>query len=404
MDVSTSNERAPAADEARQTAAEAGLHYTSDRSPGIRRTGRAPRFRYRAPGGRPIGADELRRIRALAIPPAWRDVWICPRRDGHLQATGRDARGRKQYRYHRRWRQVRDENKFDHVIAFGRALPALRRRLRRDLALPGLPREKVLATVVLLLEKSLVRVGNDEYTKTNHSYGLTTLKDPHAKIHGSTVRFVFRGKSGVRREVDVRDPRIAAITRRCRDLPGQELFQYLDDDGTARDVGSSDVNAYLREITGTGFTAKDFRTWAGTVLAATALAAITHEPRVTRQKRLIKQAVESVAKRLGNTPTVCRACYIHPAVIDAWIDGDMLRNARKATHLRRRGTLPSDEAWVLRLLQRRLEPRRRNGDPTRLLRRSLRTAKRRRRTSSASRAHLIGQPSVSRAHRRSRRS
>src|SRR5439155_1549141 len=305
------------------TAKIAGLRYVDDRrTPGIRRIGSTSRVRYVAPNGRTIGnVAELRRIKALVIPPAWKDVWICPDPRGHLQATGRDARGRKQYRYHPRWREVRDEVKYGRLIAFAEALPRIRRRAAADLRKSGLPREKVLATVVQLLEKTLIRVGNEEYARENGSVGLTTMRDQHAKINGNTVRFEFRGKSRIHHAVDLRDARLAKIVKACRDLPGYELFQYVDGDGARQTIGSADVNAYLRETSGEDFTAKDFRTWAGTVLAANALAASATFTSNADAKRKIVAAIESVAKRLGNTKAVCRKCYIHPAILDAYMDG-----------------------------------------------------------------------------------
>jgi DNA topoisomerase-1 len=275
------------------------------------------------------------------IPPAWTGVWICPDPRGHLQATGRDARGRKQYRYHARWRQVRDEDKYGRLAEFGRALPAIRRRIARDLRRPGLPREKVLAAVVKLLETTFIRVGNDEYARDNRSYGLTTMRDAHVRVSGSTVHFIFRGKSGVRHELELDDRRLARIVKQCRDLPGQELFQYLDERGAVVDIGSADVNAYLKDITGTDFTSKDFRTWAGTVLAATLLR--DEEPSVTATagKRAVVRAIDEVARRLGNTRAVCRKCYVHPAVIDAYLDGTIVRVMGKPA---------APEAAILRLL------------------------------------------------------
>ncbi len=341
-----------------ESARAAGLRHVTDAGPGIRRVRRGKGFRYTGPDGRPIRDDAtLARIRSLAIPPAWTDVWICPLDHGHLQATGRDARGRKQYRYHPRWRATRDETKYDRMIAFGRALPAVRARVDADLARPGLPRAKVLATVVRLLEATLARVGNDEYAKENNSYGLTTLKNHHARVTGETVHFAFRGKSGVRHEIDVRDRRLARVVRRCRDLPGQELFQYLDEGGERRSIDSADVNDYLREVSGQEFTAKDFRTWAGTVLAARALQEFEAFDSRARAKKNVVAAVESVAKRLGNTPAVCRKCYVHPAVLDAYLDGSLAALlARKAERELKEDLpeLPPDEAAVLAFLHARL--------------------------------------------------
>jgi DNA topoisomerase-1 len=299
----------------------------------------------------------LARIRHLAIPPAWTDVWIAPDPEAHLQATGRDARGRKQYRYHPEWRACRDDTKYDRMQAFAAALPKIRTRTAADLARPGLPRQKVLATVVQLLEKSLIRVGNEEYKKQNHSFGLTTMQDTHVQVKGSTLRFEFRGKSGVRHSVDVNDRRLARIVKQCRDLPGQDLFQYIDAGGKRCDVSSGDVNAYLKEITGEDFTAKDFRTWAGTVLAATALREFEKVDSKAQAKKNVLQAVEAVAGLLGNTRSVCRKSYIHPAIIDSYMDGSMIETLSKranAASSRMAGRLRDDEAAVLALLQRRL--------------------------------------------------
>lgn len=303
----------------------AGLHYVTDQTPGISRVHAGKGFRYLTPDRKPLRrAEDLRRIRSLVIPPAWTDVWICPDPNGHLQATGRDDRGRKQFRYHPRWRQVRDETKYHRMIAFGQALPAVRVRVERDLALPGLPREKVLATVVRLLEATLIRVGNEEYANQNGSFGLTTLRDRHVNVAGSAVRFAFRGKSGVKHAVDLHDRRLARIVKSCRDIPGQELFQYVDGKGDHRPIGSADVNDYLRQIAGEEFTAKDFRTWAGTVLAATAL--LEGGPFASRAeaKKNVVRAVDLVSRRLGNTRAVCKKCYIHPAVIESYLGGTLL--------------------------------------------------------------------------------
>ena len=297
----------------------------------------------------------LERIRKLAIPPAWRDVWICPREDGHLQATGRDARGRKQYRYHARWREVRDETKYGRMLAFANALPRIRRRVRQDLARPGLPREKVLASVVRLLETTRMRVGNEEYARENESYGLTTLRTRQVRVNGSKMEFRFRGKSGVWHVFGLSDRTLASIVRRMRDLPGYELFQYVDEEGNTRAVDAADVNAYLKEVAGEEFTSKDFRTWAGTVLAAEAL----HEC----GKNGLTKAIERVARQLGNTKAVCRKCYIHPAVIDAYVDGSLAQAM----------TSRNVEACVKRLLARRRPPR----SLVPVLRESLRKLKRR---------------------------
>ncbi len=336
----------------------AELRYVTDQEPGIRRLRAGRGFRYVNPDGKTIRDSEtLHRIRSLVLPPAWRDVWICTRADGHLQATGRDARGRKQYRYHPRWRAIRDEAKYDRVLAFGQALPALRARVEADLARSGLPREKVLATVVRLLEVTLIRVGNEEYARSNHSYGLTTLRDRHADFDGGAVCFHFRGKSGVRHSVTVNDRRLARIVRRCQEVPGQELFQYIDDNRQYRAVSSEDVNDYLRAVTGQTFTAKDFRTWAGTVLAARALQAFASFDSKAQAKRHLVEAITEVAKRLGNTKTVCRKCYVHPAVIDAYLDGSLAQTLEQRIESELRNALPDlppEEAAVLAFLELRL--------------------------------------------------
>jgi DNA topoisomerase-1 len=349
-----------------ESAASAGLHYVSDDRPGIRREMAALGFRYKRPDGRLIRhPTDLKRIRALAIPPAWKDVWICPDPKGHVQATGRDARGRKQYRYHPHWRTHRDTNKFDRLEEFAAVLPKLRARVQGDLAKPGLPREKVLATVVQLLEKSLIRVGNDEYAKSNKSFGLTTLRDQHVDVKGGTVRFRFRGKSGKLHNVDINDRRLAHIIKECRDLPGQELFQYLDDDGEVQDVNSGDVNAYLREITGSDFTAKDFRTWSATVLAAAALRQIAKDTAargaddcrrptsMAEAKKHVVRAVAAVSGLLGNTPAVCRKSYIHPVILECYMDRTMepkLSRAMPAAVKRIATKLRADEVMALRIL------------------------------------------------------
>jgi DNA topoisomerase I len=335
----------------------AGLHYSTDTKPGIRRVRRGRAFQYLRADGRPIrDAAELRRIRALVIPPAWKDVWISTDPRGHLQATGRDARGRKQYRYHPKWRDVRDETKYGRLMAFGHALPSIRRRTSADLRRSGLPKEKVLAAVVQLLEKTFIRVGNDEYARSNRSFGLTTMRDGHVRVQGSKVRFMFRGKSGIEHALELDDRRLARIVRQCRDLPGQELFQYRDEEGRVVDVGSGDVNAYLKEITGEDFTSKDFRTWAGTVLAAGLLRDFEAVDSQAKAKKNVVRAIEEVAKKLGNTKAVCRKCYVHPAVIDAYLDGSIVKTvAQRAKRAARAiGTMTEAEAAVLGLLQRRL--------------------------------------------------
>lgn len=342
-----------------QTIRRAHLKYVNPDAPGILRRRRGKTFAFVKPTGSPVKDDNtLSRIRSLVIPPAWEDVWISPDPRGHIQAIGRDARGRKQYKYHPDWRKVRDENKYDHVIEFAKVLPKIRRAARKHLKLPGLPREKVLAAVVLVMEKTLIRVGNEEYAKQNGSYGLTTLQDRHAHISGKRVRFHFRGKSGVEHDIDLEDPQLAKIVHQCRELPGQELFQYLDENGQVRDIGSSDVNDYLRTITGRDFTAKDYRTWAGTVLAAKALQAFEAESNGRGLKKNMVRAIETVAERLGNTKAVCRKCYIHPAILDAYLDGNLATRLkeRAAAELKiaRRHGLDEDEECVLRMLEKKL--------------------------------------------------
>jgi DNA topoisomerase I len=334
-----------------------GLRYVTDQMPGIHREISGKHFRYRYAIGEVVQDEEvLKRIRSLAIPPAWQKVWICPDPVGHLQATGFDARRRKQYRYHRRWREVREETKYTRMIAFGKALPKIRARVKRDLSLHGLKRPRILATVVRLLEVSLIRVGNEEYERENESFGLTTLKNRHVDVNGSEISFHFRGKGGKQHRIDVSDRRLAEIVRRCQDLPGQELFQYVDEDGKLQDVKSTDVNDYLKEITGEDFTAKDFRTWAGTMLAALALQEFEKFDSKTQAKRNIVQAIESVAARLGNTPSICKKCYVHPHVLEGYLDGSLVGSLSKRKR-KLSGALPTlrpEEAAVLALLQRRL--------------------------------------------------
>ncbi|MGG5809379.1 DNA topoisomerase IB [Falsiroseomonas sp. CW058] len=343
----------------REAAEEAGLRYVSDEAPGIsrRRTGKG--FSYRLPKGGPVkDRAALARIRTLAIPPAWTQVWICPHPDGHIQATGRDEKGRKQYRYHPRWREVRDAAKYDHMLDFAKALPAIRARVEADLKRPGLPREKVLATVVQLLETTLIRVGNDDYAKANGSYGLTTLRNRHVEVDGAELRFAFKGKSGKTWQLGVADRRVARIVRACQDLPGQELFAYRDADGTPRDVTSADVNAYLREVSGRDITAKDFRTWSGTVLAALALREFERFDNQAAAKRNVKRAIERVAARLGNTPTICRKCYVHPAVIDGYLDQGLVAEMEAEARAELSGELAKlrpEEGAVLVLLLERLK-------------------------------------------------
>ncbi len=351
-----------------ESAKAAGLRYVTDAAPGIRRKRAGKHFSYIGLDGKPIRDREtLQRIRSLGIPPAYKDVWISPDPRGHLQATGYDAKGRKQYRYHPRWREVRDETKFERMLAFGRALPKIRERVDHDLSLPGLPREKVLATVVRLLETTLIRVGNEEYAQQNRSYGLTTMRDKHVDIKDSRIRFKFRGKSGKEHDIDIKDRRLANIIKRCRDIPGQELFQYIDDEGERQAIDSDDVNKYLKEITGDDFTAKDFRTWAGTVLCSLALQEFEAVDSDAQAKKNIVQAVKSVSERLGNTPAVCRKSYIHPAVLESYTDGSMLGTLRQLTEqelVEAAQDLRSEEAAVMGLLLRRLgqEVRERAGE------------------------------------------
>ncbi len=304
----------------------AGLHYTIDTDPGITRKRAGKGWSYRDPDGDIVrDRKTLDRIRSIVIPPAWRDVWISPDPRGHLQATGRDDRGRKQYRYHLKWSEARGETKYEHTIAFAESLPQLRARVAHDLATPGLSRDKVIATIVSLLEATLIRIGNQTYAKENKSYGLTTLRDRHVEVKGERVRFSFRGKSGVEHEIELRDRRLAKIVRRCQDLPGQTLFQWVDDDGVRHKIGSDEVNAYLREATGADFTAKDVRTWAGTVLAAHELAHFDHPwTSETQAKRNVVAAIKAVSERLGNTQAVCRKCYIHPSIIMSYESGTVV--------------------------------------------------------------------------------
>lgn len=333
-----------------------GLVYVTDDAPGIRRVARGAGFVYRREDGRLVRDEgELRRIRALAIPPAWRDVWICPKANGHLQATGRDARGRKQHRYHPRWTSVRDEAKYSRMLAFAAALPGLRRRTAADLSARGLPRRKVLATVVQLLEKTLIRIGNDEYARHNKSFGLTTIQDRHAAIAGPAMRFRFRGKSGKNHDVTLNDPKLARIVRQCQELPGSQLFQYVDEGGRVRDMNSSDVNAYLRAAMGQAFTAKDFRTWAGTVLAARALDELSRDTDRPPSERRVVEAVDAVSQVLGNTRSVCRKCYVHPVIVDAYLDGTLERSLhpRAGRRAPRLSGLSSFESAVVALLHRR---------------------------------------------------
>ena len=345
-----------------ESAEEAGLVYVSDAAAGVRRRRVGKGFAYLGPDGATIrDAGRLAWFKRLAIPPAWTDVWICDNKRGHLQATGRDARGRKVYRYHPRWREVRDDFKFERMIAFARALPAIRKRVARDLRRDGLPRERVLAAVVSLLEQTRMRVGNEEYARENRSFGLTTLRDRHARVSGARVVFTFQGKSGREHTVPLTDRRLAKIVKRCRELPGQLLFQYLDEDGRRASISSDDVNAYLKEVTGQDFTAKDFRTWAGTLVAARELSAIAGSDSLAddtkaKGRKDILRAIEQVGESLGNTPTVSRNSYVHPAVPEAYLEGEVIRVARRAAGAPRRSpsALTPEEAALLVLLRRRL--------------------------------------------------
>lgn len=341
-----------------QAATQVGLRYVRADMPGIRRERSGKSFRFRYPSGDLVVEPEvLKRIKSLAIPPAWNDVWVCPDPRGHLQATGKDARGRRQYRYNRRWREVRDETKFTRMIAFGKTLPRIRKRVATDLILKGLPRRKVLATVVRLLETSLIRVGNVEYARANDSFGLTTMRDRHVRVDRGKVRFSFRGKSGKWHEIDVKDRRLARIVKSCQDIPGQELFQYVDRQGHRQSINSEDVNEYIREVSRADFTAKDFRTWSGTVLAALALQEFEESKTKGQAKKQMVAAIERVALRLGNTPAVCRNCYVHPEVFTAFTDGTLARLLQQRAEqelARGLSQLAPEEAAVLGMLQQRL--------------------------------------------------
>ena len=341
-------------DELVAAAEQAGLQYVSDERPGYSRRAKGKHFQYFDTEGKLIRDEQrLCRIKRLAIPPAWTNVWICPSLNGHVQATGRDARGRKQYRYHERWREVRDENKFERLAQFAKALPDIRRRVAQDFKLPGLARRKVLATIVRLLERTFIRSGNEEYARENKSFGLTTLKNRHVKVRGAEVRFRFRGKSKRPHEVDVTDRRVAKVIAKCQDLPGQDLFQYVDEDGEVQDVTSQDVNQYLREIAGEDFTAKDFRTWGGTVLAAMALS--TQEDFQTKKqaKSNIKIAICAVAELLGNTPAVCRKCYVHPMIVEAYLNRTRIAGLNGSAKTSKQPDLRTAERAVLKFLRAR---------------------------------------------------
>ena len=339
-----------------ESAKAAGLRYVSDAKPGIQRKRSGKGFRYVDADGRSVRDGETHaRIKSLVIPPAWKEVWICPNPKGHLQVTGRDARGRKQSRYHPRWREVRDETKYERMILFGTAVPEIRKRVEQDLGMPGLPRPKVLATIVRLMETTLIRIGNDEYAREHKSYGLTTMRNKHVEVEGATVTFHFQGKSGVKHTVDMTDRRIARIVQRCQDIPGYELFQYVDKDGMNHSVDSADVNEYLREISSQEFTAKDFRTWAGSLLACMALRELAGFASETEARRNVVQSIKQVAARLGNTPSVCRKCYVHPAVLECYMCGGMLEAMKKVREeADAEEALRAEKAGLLKLLQQRV--------------------------------------------------
>lgn len=344
-----------------QAAQDAGLIYTSDSEPGIRRVRKGGGFAYLNFNKSAVrDAATLDRITSLAVPPAWKNVWICASPRGHLQATGRDERGRKQFRYHPRWRETRDADKYARLVGFAHALPRIRARVARDLRLQGLPRDKVIATIVRLLETTFARVGNEEYARENGSFGLTTLRNRHVNVRGATVRFLFRGKSGREHELGVTDRRVASVIKRCEELPGQMLFQYIDENGERGVVTSDDVNNYLRETTGEDFTAKDFRTWAGTLLAACALRDVARFESESEAKRNVLAAIDSVARKLGHTRAVCRRAYVHPAVIDTYLEGS-LESALDTEHAARKSRLRADEMALLAFLKRTTR-RRKAGD------------------------------------------
>jgi DNA topoisomerase-1 len=352
---------------AKHAAQTAGLRYVCDSQPGIRRKKAGKGFIYLQPdGSKVVDKDVHKRIRSIVIPPAWQQVWICRFAHGHVQATGRDARGRKQYRYHSAFREIRESSKFEHMMMFARMLPIIRVTVREHMGLRGLPREKVLATVVHLLETTLIRVGNDDYAKHNESYGLTTLRNRHVAIEGSQLRFQFTGKGGKKWSVAIRDRRVAKIIRACQELPGQELLQYVDETGERRDVTSTDVNEYLHETTGENVTAKDFRTWGGTVLAALALRELEEFDSAAKAKKNIRAAIERVASRLGNTPTICRKCYIHPQVLTSYVEGSLLQEMKTEAERELRDELDGlspQEAAVLASLRTRLESKTKTSNP-----------------------------------------
>ncbi len=343
----------------REAAKAAHLHYVSDTKPGIRRERTEDGWDFYMPDGTRITDEKnIARIKKLAIPPAYTDVWICRDPNGHLQAVGRDARGRKQYRYHPRWREIRDEAKYGKMLIFGRKLPDIRKRVEHDLSKPGLPREKVLAALVRLLERTLARIGNEEYARTNNSFGLTTLRERHATVHGATVELDFRAKHGIQRHIELKDRKLANIVKKLQDIPGQELFHYIDEHGHSHTVGSDDVNGYLHEITGEEITAKDFRTWAATNLAALALQELEAFDSAAKAKKNVLRAVETVSSLLGNTPSICRKCYIHPAIFDGYLDGSLLEGLKARADAvldHKEGGLTAEEIAVTAFLDKRLE-------------------------------------------------
>ena len=342
----------------KDSAKAAGLRYVTDAKPGMRRVKQGKTFRYVDSDGKPVrDEDVVRRIRSLVIPPAWVDVWICPYENGHLQATGRDVRGRKQSRYHPKWRTTRDATKYEHMVKFAQALPLIRERIRKDLARHGMPKEKVLATIVGVMEQTHIRVGNEEYARTNKSYGLTTMLNKHVDVHGAEVTFTFKGKSGVKHAISLHDKRLARIIQQCEEIPGHDLFQYLDHDGNRHHIDSTAVNDYLREITGQHFTAKDFRTWAGSVLACALLGELAPFENASQAKKNVVAAIAKVAAHLGNTPSVCRKCYVHPAVLEAYLAGNATKAETKkdldeqiAEHL---AALKDEERTLVELLAER---------------------------------------------------
>jgi DNA topoisomerase-1 len=392
----TASERDGYHEEAADIARQNGLRYMSDDMPGITRSRHGKGFSYHDAAGRAIhDKEEIERLRSLAIPPAWDEVWISPWANGHIQATGRDARGRKQYRYHPHWRLVRDDAKYERMLSFAQALPAIRRAVYEDLHRSGLHRQKVVASIVHLLQATLMRVGNDEYARENKSFGLTTLRNRHVRIDGSDVLFRFRGKSGVQHEIKLHDPYVVRLIRKMRDLPGQELFQYVDDDGQAHSIDSGDVNAYLREVTGEDFSAKDFRTWAGTVLATLALQAFEVFDSQAQAKKNVVRAIENVAKKLGNTPSICRKCYVHPAVVESYLGGgftDLLEERVKHELVEELHALTPEEAAVLALLQQRLREADEDAG------RARRPAPRQDRTAGERKRQAPARPAVHRSH------